>query len=140
MAELIIYTGCFDPEFLRQAHEAAENSRASQPAGGPTVNLQLKRAAAMAKMEYRTTCILRRRLDAGKVEERDLSEWQRENLNNLENGSLLERTNKAVAAYGHGTLRHGDEIMEIGGSTGGFTRCLLDGYDEPDVERFLAGR
>ena len=58
----------------------------------------------------------------------------------LEDGSLLRRTNDAVAAYGHGTLRHGDETVEIGGSTGGVTRFLLDGYAEPDVATFLARR
>ena len=58
----------------------------------------------------------------------------------MEDGSLLRRTNDAVAAYGHGTLRHGDETVEIGGSTGGVTRFLLDGYAEPDIYPFLARR
>ena len=140
MAELIIYAGRFDPEFLSRAHEAQDRSRASQLATGPAVQQQLKRAAATAKLDYRKTCMLRRRLDRGEVELRHLASWEHQNLQMLEDGSLLRRTNHAVAAYGHGTLRHGDEIMEIGGSTGGCTRCLLDGYDEPDVERFLAGR
>ena len=51
------------------------------------------------------------------------------------------RTNEAVAAFGHGTLRRDDgETIEIGGSIGGVTRFLLDGYVEPDVASFLAGR
>ena len=58
----------------------------------------------------------------------------------LEDGSLLDRTNKAVAAYGHGTLRQGNERLEIGASTGGASRFLLDGYTEPDVTTFLASR
>ena len=58
----------------------------------------------------------------------------------MEDGSLLRRTNDAVAAFGHGTLRQGDERVEIGGSTGGVTRFLLDGYAEPDVATFLARR
>ena len=38
-----------------------------------------------------------------------------------------------------GTLRRDDgETIEIGGSTGGITRFLLDGYAEPDVDSFLA--
>ena len=58
----------------------------------------------------------------------------------LNDGTLLERTNDAIMAYGHGTLRsaHGDEELEIGGSTGGLSRCLLDGYLEPDLASFLA--
>ena len=55
--------------------------------------------------------------------------------------ALLRRTHKAVAAFGHGTLRRVDgERLEIGGSTGGVTRFLLDGYAEPDVATFLARR
>ena len=101
---------------------------------------QLKRAAATAKLDYRKTCMLRRRLDRGEVELRHLASWEQQNLQMLEDGSLLRRTNHAVAAYGHGTLRHGDETVEIGGSTGGVTRFLLDGYAEPDVATFLARR
>ena len=53
---------------------------------------------------------------------------------------LLRHTNEAVAAYGHGTLRREDGAsLEIGGSTQGVTRFLLDGCAEPDVESFLAG-
>ena len=138
MAELIIYAGRFDPEFLNRAHEARDRSGAPQPSVGPAVQQVLKRAAATANLAYRKTCILRRRLDRGKVQECDLDWWDRENLRKLEDGSLLRRTNEAVAAYGHGTLRHGHERVEIGGSTGGVTRFLLDGYAEPDVATFLA--
>ena len=76
MAELIIYVGRFDPEFLSRAHEAQDRSGASQPAGGPAVQAQLKKAAATAKLDYRKTCILRRRVDQGQVEERDLAWWE----------------------------------------------------------------
>ena len=92
----------------------------------------------MAKLDYRMTCMLRRRLDLGTVAERDLAWWEQENLRKLDDGSLLCRTNDAVAAFGHGTLRLGDDRIEIGGSTGGLTRFLLDGYAEPDVAAFLA--
>ena len=137
MAELIIYAGCFDPEFLSKAHA---DGAASRPAAGPGVQLALKRAAAQAKLEYRQTCLLRLRLKQGKVLPCNLARWQRRNLEMLEDGSLLQHTNAAVAAFGHGTLRRGDESMEIGGSTGGVSRILLDGYAEPDVATFLAGR
>ena len=140
MAELIIYAGRYDQQFLQKAHEARDRSGASQPGAEPDVQKLLKRAAATAKLDYRKTCILRRRLDQGKVQECHLSWFDRESLRKLQDGSLLRRTNEAVAAFGHGTLRHGDETVEIGGSTGGVTRCLLDGYAEPDVATFLARR
>ena len=44
-----------------------------------------------------------------------LSLWQQRDLQTLEDGSLLRITNHAVAAYAHGTLRHGDETDDIGG-------------------------
>ena len=140
MAELIIYAGRFDPEFLNRAHDAQDRNGASQPAAGPALHQQLKRTAATAKLNYRKTCMLRRRLDQGEVELRHLALWQKHNLQTLEDGSLLRITNHAVAAYAHGTLRHGDETDDIGGLTGGDTRFLLDGYAEPDVATFLARR
>ena len=85
--------------------------------------------------------MLRRRLDRGQVHIRDLDHWDQENLRRLEDGSLLRHMNEAVAAYGHGTLRRDDgQTIQIGGSTRGVTRFLLDGCDEPDVDSFLAGR
>ena len=138
MAELIIYAGRYDPEFLNRAHEARDRSGASQPAAGPTVQQQLKRVAATAKLNYRKTCILRRRVDRGEVELRHLPSGEQHDLQMLEDGSLLQRTNAAVVAYGHGVLRHGGETLHIGGSTGGVSRFLLDGYAEPDVAAFLA--
>ena len=140
MAELIIYAGRFDPEFLNRAHDSHDSSGAAHLATGPAVQAGLKRAAAQAKMDYRKTCILHRQLEQGQIDEDDLEEWQHENLRKLADGSLLRRTNNAIAAFGHGMLRRGDDVMHIGGSTGGVTRFLLDGHSEPDVDAFLAGR
>ena len=141
MAELIIYTGRFDPEFLNKAHEAQDRNGASQPVASADRQKALKKKAAQAKLDYRMTCMLRLRLDRHEVYYRDLERWEQENLRRLEDGSLLRHTNEAVAAYGHGTLRRDDgETIEIGGSTGGITRFLLDGYAEPDVDSFLRKR
>ena len=141
MAELIIYTGRFDPEFLNKAHEAQDRNGASQPVARADHQKALKKKAAQAKLDYRMTCMLRLRLDRRQVYYCDLERWEQENLRRLEDGSLLRHTNEAVAAYGHGTLRRDDgETIEIGGSTGGITRFLLDGYAEPDVDSFLRKR
>ena len=140
MAELIIYTGRFDPEFLNKAHEAQDRNGASQPVANSDGRQHLKRKAAQAKLNYRMTFLLRQKLNDGQVKKRDLKPWQKRNLEKLQDGSLLRDTNQAVAAYGHGTLRRDDGAsLEIGGSTQGVTRFLLDGCAEPDVESFLAG-
>ena len=91
-------------------------------------------------MVYRMTLLLQRRVDNNEIRKENLEEWQRHNLDALTDGSLLARTNHAVAAYGHGTLRTANGKLQIGGSIGGFTRYLLDGFEEPDVESFLARR
>ena len=140
MAELIIYTGRYDPEFLSQAQDTQDPSGASQPVARTHRQNILKRAAAEAKLDYRRTCMLSQKLDHGEVERHDLDSWQKVNLEQLQDGSLLRRRNDAVAAYGHGTLRREDGAsIEIGGSTQGVTRFLLDGCVEPDVDSFLDG-
>ena len=140
MAELIIFAGRFDPDFLRRAHEHQARSGACQPAENQDEYQQKKKRAAEAKFDYRRTLVLRRRLDRGELDTHHLTGPQQQNLAMLDDGTLLERTNDAIAAYGHGKLRsaHGDEELEIGGSTGGLSRYLLDGYQEPDLATFLA--
>ena len=140
MAELIIFAGRFDPDFLRKAHDEQARSGASQPVANQDEYQQKKKRAVEAKFEYRRTCYLRRRLDEGKLDRRHLTGPQQQNLAMLDNGTLLERVNDAIMAYGHGTLRsaQGDDELEIGGSTGGLSRYLLDGYQEPDLATFLS--
>ena len=97
MAELIIYTGRFDPEFLNKAHEAQDRNGASQPVASADRQKALKKKAAQAKLDYRMTCMLRRRVHRGQVNMRDLEHWEQENLRRLQDGSLLRHTNEAVA-------------------------------------------
>ena len=53
--------------------------------------------------------------------------------------NLRTWANQAIIAFGHGTVWRDDgATVEIGGSTGGMTRRLLDDYEEPDAERFLS--
>ena len=51
---------------------------------------------------------------------------------------LLKKYNRAIADYGHGRLRFdaGDHL-DIGGSTGGVSRRLIDDWLEPDCRDFL---
>ena len=46
--------------------------------------------------------------------------------------------NNAVRALGHGQLRNrrGD-VMDIGGSTGGVSRRIIDSWQLPDFREFL---
>ena len=63
---------------------------------------------------------------------------ERTQLHLLSTGALLEQANNAIAEFGHGTLRdEQDNLLHIGGSTGGRTRKIVDDYIEPDVEKFF---
>ena len=67
-----------------------------------------------------------------------LTSRQTDLLKRYESGVLRDELKKAVAAYGHGCLRSEDgDILNIGGSTGGVTRCLIDDWRKPDCQRFL---
>ena len=102
-------------------------------------NAALKKAAAEAKMRYSMTTRLKRRLNEGTVKEQELSERQHSLLADLMNGTLRERINTAIRAFGHGTLRRADgQTLAIGDSTGGLTRRLLDGNQDTNVEAFLS--
>ena len=60
-----------------------------------------------------------------------LTEKQIEEVNLYENGFLLAKANELTLRSGHGTLRRpGDGVKrEIGASTGGFVREILENWE-----------
>ena len=66
-----------------------------------------------------------------------LTLWQRLLLQRYVSGELLRRRNLAVGELGHGRLRtaRGD-YLDIGGSTGGGSRRILDSWQPPDWREF----
>ena len=59
-------------------------------------------------------------------------------LQKWDSGQLLDERNKAIVAVGHGrlqTARGGH--LDIGGSTGGGSRRIIDGWQPPDWRQFL---
>ena len=72
----------------------------------------------------------------GWSEASDLSPRELRDLRDLRNGTLLRQLNEATMAYGHGRLHCEDgSTLDIGGSTGGLTRHVLDHYVPPDNEQ-----
>ena len=50
-----------------------------------------------------------------------------------DNGSLLRDLNKKISAFGHGRLQNSEgDTMDIGGSTGGGSRRVIDEWAQPD--------
>ena len=90
-------------------------------------------------MKYRMTCWIQRRVNNGQCKYEDLTEENKVDLGNLNNGNLRKWANSAIIAYGHGSVRRADgATMAIGGSTGGITRRLLDGHQQADADDFLS--
>ncbi len=142
MAEVIIFTGKVDTfmltELLRGGSQPVENL-AARPE-----NLKLKREADTAKWRLRHATLLQKRLERGALHLDALSTTNRDLLEKLQNGILQQQANAAIRAFGHGDLR--DETgrrLSLGGSTGGLTRCLLDGWapkGEEDIASFFPPR
>ena len=59
-------------------------------------------------------------------------------LQDFNNGNLQKQVNDANEAYGHGTLRTSRGTLQIGGSTGGRIRELLDDYTPPSTADFYS--
>ena len=59
------------------------------------------------------------------------SSWQLNLLERWDSGVLLQELNGAVAAWN-------GEHLDIGGSTGGVSRRLVDGWVPPDWREFLS--
>ena len=69
---------------------------------------------------------------------RGLTPRQTDLLERYDSGTLLEELNGAIAAWGHGRLRsEAGEHLDIGGSTGGGSRRIIDGWTPPDWREFL---
>ena len=63
---------------------------------------------------------------------------EKEVLQQWDSGQLLQQKNMSIVAVGHGRLQtaHGD-YLDIGGSTGGGSRRVLDSWQPPDWREFL---
>ena len=54
-----------------------------------------------------------------------------------DDGTLLAEANRLTLISGNGRLRRTDgSFVDIGGSTGGYTRSVLDDWQAPDVAEF----
>ena len=128
IAEIIVFTGRFDVDTLDQVAPGATQPE-PQLSDRPWNRLSRKRtqdaktALREAKAAWRT---------AEKCDGRSLTERQNPLLEQLRDGSLIRERDAAVKAYGHGTYTgENNEQIQIGGSTGGRTRRVADGYPSP---------
>ena len=146
--EVLVFSGRFDVEALTQALGNGDEDEPRVQEREPltqrrSARLHHEKAEAIARHKegahiYRRWQVLKR---AGCTQ----PAWQLftprqvELLDMYDNGELLTIRNNAIQALGHGRLinTRGD-TLDIGGSTGGGSRRILDSWHPLDVEEFLA--
>ena len=73
----------------------------------------------------------------GKRKARPLNPKQLRVLQEYQSGELRRQANKLTMISGHGRLKKEDQsFVDIGGSTGGFVRTVLDDWEPPDTADF----
>ena len=75
----------------------------------------------------------------GKRKARALNPNQQRLLREYQSGELRKQANKLTMISGHGRLKKEDHsFVDVGGSTGGFARTVLDDWEPPDLADFEA--
>jgi hypothetical protein len=137
VAEVIVFTGSLNLKVLERAAGGASQP-AMQTRRSPTEQQARKRAALVAKCQYKQGEAIARQISGRLIREDELRQRDANLLRDFRSGVLLERLNMAVVEHGHGTLRGvGGRTLQIGGSSGGRTRELLDGWEAPNVASFF---
>jgi hypothetical protein len=149
MWTLLSFTGCFDVAFLEDsiAKGAKEciSSNPRMPGERTGGQKQQVRDAQMARASLRRGAMLERlqeRLSQGNEAKgnrkaRTLNPKQQRVLQEYRNGFLRRQANNLTVISGHGRLKNDDRsFVDIGGSTGGFVRTVLDDWEPPDLAVF----
>ncbi len=136
MWHALSFTGKFDPAFFAnlpppppQAGEQTERHRLNNKLA---VEARAKRRQAIkyARLRHR---ILRGECAPGTA----LSSKQQDLLALYDAGTLLAESNRRTRISGNGRVRRSDgSFVDIGGSTGGYTRTVLYDWQAPDVTEF----
>ena len=129
--ELVSFSGRFHPEVLEEALRKDENREES----AAETKMQRSRELTVQALEARGRLRLALSYDRIRTNRgtKCLNAGQLALLKQLDDGSLHWAANTATLASGSGRLRNRDgQVMDIGGSTGGFTRRILDDWVPPD--------
>ena len=146
MWTLLSFTGRFDVAFLEES--LARDEKWAPLMGERTAEQKQKvRDAQIARTRFRRGAMLERlqeRLSRGeeakgkgKKKAMPLNPKQQAVLQEYQSGELRTEANRLTMISGHGRLKHEDlSFVDIGGSTGGFVRTLLDDWEPPDLWSF----
>jgi hypothetical protein len=147
MWTLLSFTGRFDVAFLEDViAKGAAKGPPKMPGERTEQQKEQKRDAQVARGKLRRGAMLERlqeRLSLpplthkGKREARPLTPKQLRVLQEYRSGELRRQANKLTKIFGHGRLKKEDDsFVDIGGSTGGFVRTVLDDWEPPDLADF----
>ena len=122
MFHLLSFSGRWDPRFFEK-----------EPV--PTVEpSEEERRATSAAVEARAKVRLARKYEHLKKKTR-LYPDQMELVKKLQNGTLEEEAARLTQISGHGRFKRADgSFVDIGGSTGGFTRAVLYNWTPPNLD------
>ena len=128
--EVVSFSGRWDPKYLEEALSSADSPDPLTAKATADEQAAWRTAGANARARLRL---------AMKFDNWRQAKWtgwtssQQRLLKGLDDGSLLEAANAATRASGHGRLHAVDgSYRDIGGSTGGFTRKILDNFAPQD--------
>ena len=141
--EVLTFSGFFDVPMLEQLVQKQRSDETdTKNARSQEEKRQLHKDKAEAVARYNEAGrLVRHREDLQRrgAGQPALTRRQVELLDKWESGELHRKRNEAVAALGHGRLRNRQgDCLDIGGSTGGLARRVLDSWKPPDYQQFLA--
>ena len=125
MFHLLNFAGRWDPSFFATQPVPQQLGEQAEP------QKQATRAAVEARAQVR----LVRKYDGLKNRNKSLYPDQLALVAKLHDGSLEAEANRLTMISGHGRLKRSDgTIVDIGGSTGGFTRAVLYNWTPPNLD------
>ena len=148
---MLAFSGFFDIDMLGQAL-CAELGADGPPARDEQAQRrrrELHHAKAEARARFMEGKRLARHRDQQQArgasqpaargqEEKTCTRREFQVLQDWDNGKLREDLNTAIVALGHGRLTTASgHHLDIGGSTGGGSRRIIDGWKPPDWSDFL---
>ena len=142
--EVLLFSGRFDVDTFREIQEGERKAAAAAPpaldAEEPATAAEKQRKIKLAheKAEAKSRYNEGQRLYQYRQQGYRLNRREEELLSQFESGALLRQLNIAVEAFGHGRLWNASgQFKDIGGSTGGGARRVLDSWKPADLCQFF---
>ena len=142
---MLAFSGRFDVDMLTQALNNAPSDGSAEPPACAEVSHEQRRRLHHDKAEaiarYNEGARLarhRQELQGRGQEEPTFTRRQWNVLQKWESGELRANRNRAIVALGHGRLLNAQgDYLDLGGSTGGGSRRIIDSWQPPDWSDFL---